>query len=120
MRDCVGFLQIRSHIMNLSSIRVVKLHIPTIMYLLNLASRLCPYDGDYRCGDNRCIRSAWVCNRYNNCRDGSDEVNCSKYTIPCIVQCSGEMIIKLSISQNINHTHAKELGYLDNTWRVLY
>ncbi|XP_065894299.1 sortilin-related receptor-like isoform X2 [Dysidea avara] len=42
----------------------------------NCASIPCPYDGDHRCGDNRCIRSRDVCNRYNNCRDGSDEINC--------------------------------------------
>ena len=41
-------------------------------------SRPCPYDSDFRCGDGICIRSTSVCNRYNSCRDGSDEVNCSK------------------------------------------
>ena len=41
-------------------------------------SKPCPYDGDFRCDDGVCIRSNLVCNRYNNCRDGSDEVNCSK------------------------------------------
>ena len=41
-------------------------------------SRPCPYDSDFRCGDGLCIRSYLVCNRYNTCRDGSDEVNCGK------------------------------------------
>ena len=42
-------------------------------------SRPCPYDSDFRCNDGYCIRSSGVCNRYNNCRDGSDEINCGKY-----------------------------------------
>ena len=42
-------------------------------------SRPCPYDSDFRCNDGYCIWSSGVCNRYNNCRDGSDEINCGKY-----------------------------------------
>ena len=38
----------------------------------------CPYNGDFRCHASRCIRSTDVCNGYNNCVDGSDEINCSK------------------------------------------
>ena len=41
-------------------------------------SKPCPYNGDFRCNASSCIRSTSVCNRYNNCRDGSDEINCSK------------------------------------------
>ena len=46
-----------------------------------LGSKPCPYDSDFRCGDGVCIRSNQVCNRFNNCKDGSDEVNCSKYAL---------------------------------------
>ena len=46
--------------------------------MIYIDSRPCPYDGDFRCGDGVCIRSTGVCDRYNNCRDGSDEINCSK------------------------------------------
>ena len=46
--------------------------------LISIDSRPCPYDGDFRCGDGACIRSTLVCDRYNNCRDGSDESNCGK------------------------------------------
>ena len=46
--------------------------------LIYIGSRSCPYDDDFRCGDGSCIRSFDVCNRYNNCRDGSDEFNCGK------------------------------------------
>ena len=51
--------------------------------LIHVDSKPCPYDGDFRCGDGVCIRSDFVCNRHNNCRDGSDEVNCSKYYNYC-------------------------------------
>ncbi|XP_065898098.1 low-density lipoprotein receptor-related protein 1B-like isoform X2 [Dysidea avara] len=73
----------------------------------NCASRLCPYDGDYRCGDNRCIRSAWVCNRYNNCRDGSDEINCS-YSCPYDgdIECNGRCYRSYQFCDRYQHCYS--------------
>ena len=50
-----------------------------LMHMIFIDSRPCPYDSDFRCANGQCVRSNLVCNRYNNCRDGSDEINCSKY-----------------------------------------
>ena len=41
-------------------------------------SRPCPYDSDFRCNDGTCVRSTDACNTYNDCIDGSDEINCGK------------------------------------------
>ena len=38
----------------------------------------CPYNGYFRCGTGECILTRYTCDRFNNCRDGSDEINCSK------------------------------------------
>ena len=51
-----------------------------LLHACVIGIRPCPYDGDHRCGDGRCIRLRHVCNGYENCDDGSDEIGCRKYT----------------------------------------
>jgi len=41
------------------------------------SQRRCPTPGDFRCNvTRRCVSKSHVCNRYDNCEDGSDEENC--------------------------------------------
>ena len=44
--------------------------------MLFLVQRSCPYDGDFKCSDGRCLRSSRVCNGYSDCESGSDEQDC--------------------------------------------
>ena len=50
------------------------------MYLYTCSvHRSCPYDGDFKCNDGKCLRSYDVCDGRSECRDGEDELNCGKY-----------------------------------------
>ena len=43
-----------------------------------LVQRSCPYDGDFKCSDGKCLRSYLVCDGYSQCQSGEDEQNCGK------------------------------------------
>ena len=35
-------------------------------------------DGYFQCPEtNKCIRKIWICNDYDSCGDGSDELHCN-------------------------------------------
>ena len=40
--------------------------------------RSCPYNGDFKCNDGKCLRSYDVCDGSRECVSGEDEQNCSK------------------------------------------
>ena len=44
--------------------------------LFFIVYRSCPYDGDFKCSNGRCLRENSVCNGYSTCESGSDEQNC--------------------------------------------
>ena len=47
-------------------------------------SRSCPYNGDFKCNDGRCLRSSAVCDGYDHCESGEDEEDCGKLIILCV------------------------------------
>jgi len=48
-------------------------------YKMCSVSRSCPYDGDFKCNDGKCLRSTSVCNGYSSCQNEEDEQNCGDY-----------------------------------------
>ena len=51
------------------------------LYYYSLVYRSCPYDGDFKCSEGKCLRSSQVCNGYTNCQSGEDEQNCGNLLI---------------------------------------
>jgi len=48
----------------------------------NCSLDLCRADrGSFLCGNGRCIRAIWTCDRSNDCSDGTDEINCLKNSV---------------------------------------
>jgi len=43
--------------------------------------------GQFDCGDGTCISSAWQCDDYSDCSDGSDEVGCGGGGSSCVGLC---------------------------------
>ena len=41
--------------------------------------------GKWKCANEKCVRSRYVCNGIDNCGDGSDETNCRKLVIMTVV-----------------------------------
>ncbi|KAK2142820.1 hypothetical protein LSH36_910g01030 [Paralvinella palmiformis] len=37
----------------------------------------CYHSNDFLCNDGDCIKASWVCDGYNDCKHGDDELNCS-------------------------------------------
>ena len=44
-----------------------------------LVYRSCPYDGDFKCSDGKCLRSYQVCDGNLQCLSGEDEQNCGNF-----------------------------------------
>ena len=52
-----------------------------------LVNRPCPYDGDFKCNDGRCLRSYSVCDGYPHCQSEEDEQNCGNLNETMIHVC---------------------------------
>ncbi|BFY97650.1 hypothetical protein BsWGS_00690 [Bradybaena similaris] len=39
-------------------------------------------NSSYKCSNGQCISSLWICDGYNDCMSGEDEVNCTDYVCP--------------------------------------
>ncbi|KAI1297126.1 Low-density lipoprotein receptor-related protein 3 [Halotydeus destructor] len=48
----------------------------------NCTLEICRADhGSFLCGDGKCIRAAWLCDRSRDCDDATDEMNCLKNSV---------------------------------------
>lgn len=52
------------------------LHLPVLFLMHPLDSHQCG-PGEFTCARGVCIREAWRCDGDNDCRDWSDEANCT-------------------------------------------
>ena len=64
----------------------------------------CTDIGGYDCPD-LCIPQSWVCDGDNDCRDWSDEVNCSTYENYFLIFVSNQVLIPKISVWNINISH---------------
>ena len=46
--------------------------------VLSIAPKTCGPD-EFTCTDEGCIHAGWVCDGADDCDDGADEKNCSKF-----------------------------------------
>lgn len=65
-----------------------------MIYLLKGVKKDCSKD-EFECPNGRCISSDWLCDTADDCGDGADEANCSKFGIFIFYTCytiSGETV----------------------------
>ena len=59
---------------------------PYFIHVVCIGSNVpCPFNGYHRCiEDNQCIPLEYVCDRDNDCSEGSDENDCGKFVVLCM------------------------------------
>lgn len=60
---------------------------------LKTAAKQCK-DNEFQCANGQCISTSFVCDKDNDCSDGSDELSCPKPTCsPNSFQCNNSMCV---------------------------
>lgn len=59
---------------NKKSVKYMDLSHLLINYVTNSAAKTCNPDGEFTCGNGRCIPKAWRCDFDDDCGDRSDEM----------------------------------------------
>lgn len=49
-------------------------------------ARNCTSD-EFQCDGDSCILKSWRCDKEHDCKDGTDEANCSEYTCTIVHLC---------------------------------
>ena len=62
--------------------------VPACVYLLRFIDLSPCGPGEFQCNNGRCLDERYKCNTYDECGDGSDEIDCGKFHCLFNVICS--------------------------------
>ena len=70
------------------------------MFCVFLSAPMKCLQDEFACSNGACLKKNWHCDGRDDCSDGSDEKNCSKFSCCCVsLLVSDPMLLKSSICE---------------------